>query len=135
MLISVSLWCMDLLFSHRIDKIMLYSDYLENDVITSCIPTVKCAEKKFVSAVIGMGIPWGASCITYTYTHRYTHTHKRGMGQRIYCEVGTYINTHYRYTLGYSNAFMMCVKKSCNYTTATPYQLHPIHPQVYPHHL
>ena len=42
---------MDLLFSHRIDKIMLYSDYLENDVITSCIPTVKRAEKKFVSAV------------------------------------------------------------------------------------
>jgi hypothetical protein len=44
---------MDLLFSHRIDKIMLYSDYWENDVITSCIPMVKHAEKKFVSAVNG----------------------------------------------------------------------------------
>ena len=43
---------MDLLFSHRIDKIMLYSDYWENDVITSCIPMVKHVEKKFVSAVI-----------------------------------------------------------------------------------
>jgi len=47
---------MDLLFSHQIDKIMLYSDYWENDVITSCIPTVKHAEKKFISTVIGMAV-------------------------------------------------------------------------------
>jgi hypothetical protein len=31
--------------------IMLYSDYSENGVITSCIPTIKRAEKKLVSAV------------------------------------------------------------------------------------
>ena len=33
--------------------IMLYSDYSENGVITSCIPTIKRTEKKLVSAVIG----------------------------------------------------------------------------------
>jgi hypothetical protein len=31
--------------------IMLYSDYSENGVITSCIPTIKRTEKKLVSAV------------------------------------------------------------------------------------
>jgi hypothetical protein len=31
--------------------IMPYLDYSENGVITSCIPTVKCAENKLVSAV------------------------------------------------------------------------------------
>jgi hypothetical protein len=38
--------------------IMLYSDYSENGVITSCIPTIKCTEKKLVSAVN----------VEYTYT-------------------------------------------------------------------
>jgi len=31
--------------------IMLYLDYSENGVITSCIPMIKHAEKKLVSAV------------------------------------------------------------------------------------
>jgi hypothetical protein len=63
---------MDLLFSHRIDKIMLYSDYLENDVITSCIPMVKRAEKKFISAVnvelakkLGNWFAWDQVIICY----------------------------------------------------------------------
>jgi hypothetical protein len=52
-LISVSLWCPERLFSHRIDKIMTHLHYSENGVITSCNPTVKRAENKLVSAVIG----------------------------------------------------------------------------------
>jgi len=47
----MSLRCHPVIFSHRIDKIMPYLDYSENNVITSCIPTVKRAEKKHVSAV------------------------------------------------------------------------------------
>jgi len=30
---------------------MLYSDYSENGVITSCIPTIKRTEKKLISTV------------------------------------------------------------------------------------
>jgi len=63
MLISVSLWCMDLLFSHQIDKIMLYLDYWENNVIILYIPMVKYAEKKIVSAVSVAAI--------HTYTATY----------------------------------------------------------------
>ena len=47
----MSLRCHPVIFSHRIDKIMPYLDYSENNVITSCIPMVKRAEKKHVSAV------------------------------------------------------------------------------------
>ncbi len=49
----MSLWCRGNLFSHQVDKIMPHLDYSENGVITSCIPTVKRAENKLVSAVIG----------------------------------------------------------------------------------
>ena len=48
----MSLWCLDHLFSYQIDMIMPHLHYSENGVITSCIPTVKCAENKLVSAVI-----------------------------------------------------------------------------------
>jgi len=85
---------------------------------------------------IGMGIPRGASYSTRTHTRSYTHTRKRGMGQRTYCEFGTRIDTHYGYTLGYSNASEIFVMyKKNNYATATPHQSRPIHPQVYPHRL
>ena len=36
--------------------IMLYSDYSENGVITSYIPTIKHTEKKLVSAVNASGM-------------------------------------------------------------------------------
>jgi len=51
--------------------IMLYSDYSENGVITSCIPTIKRTEKKLVSAVNG---PSASKANKYNL-HR---THGRG---------------------------------------------------------
>ena len=47
----MSLWCLEHLFSHQIDKIMTHLHYSENSVITSCNPTVKRAENKLVSTV------------------------------------------------------------------------------------
>ena len=48
----LTITCAEKIFiSAVIDKIMPHLDYLENGVITSYIPTVKRAEKKYVSAV------------------------------------------------------------------------------------
>jgi hypothetical protein len=52
--------------------IMLYSDYSENGVITSCIPMIKRAEKKLISAVILTVLisQFTLSAVGYKHSHK-----------------------------------------------------------------